>query len=221
MCECHINVEIPVNTTAIRYLYKYITKGHNRAYLNVKGKDKIDMYIDARYLSAPEGQSSPNLSSISAENWPVIAACWQLLKFPMMDRSPAMTRLTIHKENEQLVYFDSAEKARGQIVSGKASQTTLTGFFELNVNNARGAAGRSAQTLLYDEIPTYFWWDTSAKEWKPRKTIDPAVGRIFSISYLVGENFYLQVLLLNQKGCQSFSELKTVEGKTVDTYREA
>jgi hypothetical protein len=29
MFECHINVEIPVNTTAVKYIYKYITKGND------------------------------------------------------------------------------------------------------------------------------------------------------------------------------------------------
>jgi hypothetical protein len=55
MFGCHINIEIPVNTTAIKYLYKYITKGHNRSFMSLEGNNKINMYIDARYISAPEG----------------------------------------------------------------------------------------------------------------------------------------------------------------------
>jgi hypothetical protein len=39
MFECHINIEIPVNTTAIKYLYKYIKKGHNQLYMKLDGKD--------------------------------------------------------------------------------------------------------------------------------------------------------------------------------------
>jgi hypothetical protein len=60
MFECHINVEIPVNTTAIKYLYKYITKGHDRTFLNIKGNNEINMYIKARYISAPEGKLTLN-----------------------------------------------------------------------------------------------------------------------------------------------------------------
>jgi hypothetical protein len=71
---------------------------------------------------------------------------------------PEVTRLTIHDKKKQLVHFNGAEKAKGQIASGKATQTTLTEFFDLNLNNKRGAAGQSAHTLLYDEIPAYFWW---------------------------------------------------------------
>jgi hypothetical protein len=55
MFECHINIEIPANTTAIKYLYKYITKGHDQLYMKLNGKDEIEVYIDACYVSAPEG----------------------------------------------------------------------------------------------------------------------------------------------------------------------
>jgi hypothetical protein len=54
MFQCHVNIEIPINTTAIKYLFKYITKGHNRSYMGVKGNDELQMYIDARYISPPK-----------------------------------------------------------------------------------------------------------------------------------------------------------------------
>jgi hypothetical protein len=120
-----------------------------------------------------------------------------------------------------LIYFDSAEKAKGQILSGKATQTNLTGFVDLNLKNKRGARGRAARKLTYDEIPTYFWWNSSDKMRKPRKTVNPAVGQLFSISYLAGEKFFLRVLLLHRKGASSFEELKRVNGIQADTYRKA
>jgi hypothetical protein len=82
----------------------------------------------------------------------------------MTNQWPAVTRLTIHDKNEQLVYFDSAEKANGQILSGKATQTTLTEFFKLNINNAQGTTGQALRSLLYDEIPSYFLWDSILKQ---------------------------------------------------------
>ena len=54
--DCHINIEIPVNSTAIKYLYKYITKGHDRLYMKVEGCDKTKAYVDTRYVSSPEGK---------------------------------------------------------------------------------------------------------------------------------------------------------------------
>ena len=129
--------------------------------------------------------------------------------------------MTIHLESKQMIYFDTAEKAKGQILSGKATQTTLTEFFQLNQLNSSGGLNRKACTLLSDEIPCYFWWDASQKAWKARKTVAPAVGRIYSVSYLSGENFFLRVLLLHRKGSISFEDLKLVEGQQVEIYREA
>ena len=54
-----------------------------------------------------------------------------------------------------------------------------------------------------------------------RKTVDPAVGRIVLVWYLAGKKFFLRVLLLHQKGVQSFDDLKTMDGKIVDTFRKA
>jgi hypothetical protein len=82
----------------------------------------------------------------------------------MSDQLPAVTRLTIHFQDKQMIYFDTAEKAKGQIFLGKALQTTLTGFFELNQLDSRGSLNRRERSLLYNEIPCYFWWDAAAKE---------------------------------------------------------
>jgi hypothetical protein len=57
--QCHINVEVPVNTTAIKYLYKYITKGHDRMALSSDSQDEVKCFVDGRYISAVEGKLSP------------------------------------------------------------------------------------------------------------------------------------------------------------------
>ncbi|KAI7934342.1 hypothetical protein MJO28_017129 [Puccinia striiformis f. sp. tritici] len=200
--ECHINVEIPVNTTAIKYLYKYITKGHDRSYLEVEGYDGTKAFIDARYMSPLE-------------------AAWRLLKFPMSNRYPAVTRLNIHQEDEQLVYFPGEESAVGQLESGKAGRTTLTEYFMLNQEDARGAKGKQARSLTYTEIVSYFSWNKADKIWKPRKAISETLGRLFSVHYLAGEKFYLCVLLLHRRGATSFGSLRTVDNVRYETYHEA
>jgi hypothetical protein len=95
----------------------------------------------------------------------------------------------IHKKEKQMIYFNTAEKARGQIISGKATQMTATGFFKPNELESGGSLNQKDLMLLYDEITSYFWWDASVKVGKPWKTLAPAVGRIYSISYLLGKNF--------------------------------
>jgi len=43
--DCHINVEIATSITAVKYLFKYVYKGHDRAsiaFVNHKQSDHID-----------------------------------------------------------------------------------------------------------------------------------------------------------------------------------
>jgi hypothetical protein len=136
----------------------------------------------------------------------------------MLGRSPAVTRHGIHKENNQLVYFKGDNSAAGQVDSGKASQMTLTQFFKLNVEDARGADRMRARLLQYEDIPTYFWWDRAKREWLLRLSKANAVCQIFSISYLAGEKFYLRVLLLHQKNICSYEDLYTVDGVVHNTF---
>jgi hypothetical protein len=61
--NAHINVEIASSVTAVKYLYKYVYKGHDRAVVafevEVNGeqerRDEAFKYLDARYVSSSEG----------------------------------------------------------------------------------------------------------------------------------------------------------------------
>jgi hypothetical protein len=61
MFEAHINVEIPVNSTSIKYLYKYITKGHDCSFLSLENTDETKAYLDTRYVGLPEGEQKSNV----------------------------------------------------------------------------------------------------------------------------------------------------------------
>jgi hypothetical protein len=64
--DAHINVEVCNNIRAVKYLFKYVYKGHDRATVeisrqsdnaiegNVVEVDEIIKYLDCRYLSASE-----------------------------------------------------------------------------------------------------------------------------------------------------------------------
>jgi hypothetical protein len=63
MFNCHINVETCGSITSIKYLFKYIYKGHDRASVAVRenGKpddkgdvDKIKQYRDPRWVTPPK-----------------------------------------------------------------------------------------------------------------------------------------------------------------------
>lgn len=87
--QAHINVEWCNKTNLVKYLFKYITKGPDRANVvvhplgvpsdgqDVVGVDEVAEYISCRYLSACE-------------------AFWRLYAFDLHVRAPIVERLEIH-----------------------------------------------------------------------------------------------------------------------------
>ena len=68
--RCHLNVEVCNSISAVKYLYKYVYKGHDRVMYGVKSKDQLDLaeqhvpqqagrdeiqeFVEARYCSTSE-----------------------------------------------------------------------------------------------------------------------------------------------------------------------
>ncbi|MBW0567993.1 hypothetical protein O181_107708 [Austropuccinia psidii MF-1] len=52
--ECHINVEIVVSIKTMKYIYKYICKGEDRAVLSLKSKDETLDFVNGRYIGPGE-----------------------------------------------------------------------------------------------------------------------------------------------------------------------
>ena len=86
--DCHINFEIASSVASVKYLYKYITKGVDRAAVGIDNGDidEIQNYLDCRYISPVE-------------------ACWKILDFPVVYRTHAVVRLPVHLEDQQVVNF--------------------------------------------------------------------------------------------------------------------
>ncbi|GMF63195.1 unnamed protein product [Phytophthora fragariaefolia] len=95
----------------------------------------------------------------------------------------------------------------------------LTRFFELCASEA--PENQIAKTMVYQDIPKEFRWDAKAKHWVRRKQFQAALGRMVHVSLRDMERFYLRVLLCHRKGPQSFEHLRTVDGVTYETYRQA
>jgi hypothetical protein len=78
----HINLEACMSIESVKYLFKYVYKGHGCANIEIRQSsdldhDEISTFLDARYVSAPE-------------------AIWRLMEFKMHDQSHTITRLTVH-----------------------------------------------------------------------------------------------------------------------------
>ncbi|XP_072947724.1 uncharacterized protein [Epargyreus clarus] len=105
-------------------------------------------------------------------------------------------------------------------------KTTLTAFFLLCQNDA------FAKTLLYVDVPRYYTWNVSSKEWKRRLQGTPvdgwpgvkagdALGRIYTVHVSNFECYCLRMLLNVVQGPTSFLDLKTVDGQELETFRQA
>nr|KAJ0214233.1 hypothetical protein LSAT_V11C400164380 [Lactuca sativa] len=94
----HINVEWFNQGSSIKYLFKYISKGPDRAAVAmVQSNDdsdnnnavvEIKEYYDYRYISACE-------------------ASWQIFKYDVHYRYPAMIRLPFHLHGQQQVVYEA------------------------------------------------------------------------------------------------------------------
>lgn len=90
--DCHINVEVCSTIKAVKYLYKYIYKGHDKIiYKLVTAKsnediDEIEQFQSARWISPLE-------------------AMWRIYKFPLFQIHPAVMTLQLHLEGCQSINF--------------------------------------------------------------------------------------------------------------------
>lgn len=104
--------------------------------------------------------------------------------------------------------------------------TTLTAFFEQCKQDG------FAKTLLYNEIPKYYTWNASNKQFQRRKQgsrlddksdicYTDTIGRVYTIHPNNAECYFLRMLLHCVRGPSSFVDIKTVDGHLCCTYREA
>jgi len=98
--NAYINVEVYNNIRAIKYLFKYVYKGHDCGTIEIsrqsdnatKGNmvktNEIKKYLDYRYVFASE-------------------ATWCIFKFDMHERFLAVECLHYHLPNQQMVLFNN------------------------------------------------------------------------------------------------------------------
>jgi len=133
-CRCHINVESIASIKAIKYIYKYVYKGHDRTTMQFGTcQDEAQLYLDARYLSGCESG-------------------WHIYEFHMHEESPSVTHLQVHLEGEDLISWDEYEAPdAGDVIKRAVSRNTkLTAYFKENEKYPE------ARNLLYQDFPSKF-----------------------------------------------------------------
>jgi len=204
--QAHINVEFCNQSRAIKYLFKYVNKGNDKVTAAVcreeqdnNGEnyvvDEIKIYYDCRYISACEG-------------------AWRIFGFVIHLREPAVIRLPFHLENEQPIVFEDNDPIDEVVEKSTGKFTKFTAWFEANKEH------EAAKTLTYAQMPTKFVFNRELGKWTTRKAGD-AIGRVYYVSPSAGELHYLRILINNKTGVTSYKELRTVDGTTYPTFKDA
>ena len=195
--DCHINNELCMSPLASKYLFKYVTKGEDRAMVRTEidgeeqQKDEIADYVDLRSVGSSE-------------------ASWHIFSFNIAKNFPAVYALRIHLEDEQNVIFDM-ETAEESIENQRC--TELTEFFNFNKQNPQ-------TNVTYCDFPEHFTWRDN--KWHERKRFSGTIGRINVVNPVAGDVYYLRILLHHDhcKGKISFEDLRTVDGQALESYQE-
>jgi hypothetical protein len=122
--NCHINVEIVNSIRSVKYLYKYVYKGHDRVSVrltSVTGTGHAMQLAPAVPTAAAAGGGGGGLG-IPHEPRDEIAnyidsryvgpceAFWRIFGFDMQGRSPAVQRLQLHLPGHQTVTYREGEE---------------------------------------------------------------------------------------------------------------
>ena len=200
--DSHINVEVVCSVVAVKYLYKYISKGPDRIILKITEenkelkRDEVARFQDCRYISASE-------------------SAWKLLNQPIHGRSHAVMKLHCHLDHEQAVVFE--EGSALEALERGEPDTTLTGWFKMNTEN------NEAKTTLYPDFPKKFTWSTTDRKWSIRKKAFNMLGRVPSVPFNLKtmEVYSLRLLLHHVSGAESYEDLRTVNGQTLPSFQAA
>jgi hypothetical protein len=201
----HVNTEYCNKSNAIKYLFKYVNKGPDRANLQIKKKageqdeegpiDEIKRYYDCHYVSPCE-------------------ACWRIFMFDIHEKWPAVLRLALHLEGQQCVRFKENQKLPNVVKFHQSVPTMFLAWFVANQNYSEG------RDLTYAEFPSKFTYLPDKRMWHPRKN-GFQIGRLSYIPVGSGELYYMRILLTFQKGCKGFDCIKTVNGKLYGSFQDA
>ncbi|XP_021762930.1 uncharacterized protein LOC110727659 [Chenopodium quinoa] len=222
--DCHINVEVCSTIKAVKYLYKYVYKGHDRIQYNITSKqenvmDEIEEYQSGRWISPCE-------------------AAWRIFGFDLFEMHPPVFLLPVHLPNMQSISLRPHERLRSVVADDKRSRTPLTEFFAVNVvvpvlimDHVESVIELTGSTqllfliggtgYLYSEFYERYRWHPSSKEWCERKTKKIVVGRLAFAYPGEGERFFLRLLLINVRSPTSFEDLRTVNSHVYATFQEA
>ena len=181
----------------MKYIHKYIFKGHDCTLLEVEGHNEICEHINGHFVGASKGP-------------------WQIFHFNMHGKSPNVVCLEVHLPGQHLVHFDPDDDPEVVMERVSNETTKLTGFFKANRDTRK--LSEVAHQLTYQEFPQKLVWKKKRWDvWKKGFTI----RWMYFTSPSSGEWFYLQTLLTVIKGSMSFEDLCMVDNILHPTFCDA
>eukprot|EP00794_Sanderia_malayensis_P002293 gene2293-biopygen2036 len=203
--DCHMNVEVCTTVKSVKYIFKYIHKGNDMAHVEIReGReeanarqdivhDEIRQYLNSRYVGPHQ-------------------AVYKLMQYEMHDKSHTIIRLAIHLPDQQPVCFTDPEQA-----AQRNNDSMLMAYFSLNQRE------QNSHQYLYQDIPEHYTFNKSTKQWQQRKrrAAKCVIGRIYNVLPSDAERFALRLILLHRKGATSFEDIRTVDGVTHNTFKNA
>ncbi|XP_003742376.2 uncharacterized protein LOC100901161 [Galendromus occidentalis] len=146
--SAHNNEEICGWISAVKYLYKYVHKGPDRAnsvISNDSDVDEIKTHLNARYVCAPE-------------------AMHRIFGYEQQRKSHAIHRLAVHLPDEQTVSFTAGHE-REALRRARTTLTTLTAFFKQNADSEAMSSPTEStldsRRLLHGDFPEHFVFDAN------------------------------------------------------------
>uniref|UniRef100_A0A915CXY9 ATP-dependent DNA helicase n=1 Tax=Ditylenchus dipsaci TaxID=166011 RepID=A0A915CXY9_9BILA len=194
----HINVEDCWGQKCVNYVLKYITKGHDLAYVKVTPSDTAPDEYDydetrvrlVRYMTASE-------------------AFMKLWSYPIVQLSHTVEKLFVHDiDGPGLLYEEGYEDELLENPKDVAhDKSKLLGFFKLNqdilANPHKHPAEYHGTGLLYTEVNKFYAYDKQSGRWRLRKTglSDKAkarrLSRLCSVSSADAQLTAIRLLLIN------------------------
>jgi len=116
--DVHINVEVCNNIRAVKYLFKYVYKGHDRA--TIKMSRQSDNATERNVVEIDENKKYLNCRYVFTSK----AMC-RIFKFDMHEQFPTVERLQYHLPNQQMVLFDDDNDVHEVATRSAISRTML------------------------------------------------------------------------------------------------
>uniref|UniRef100_A0AC34RS69 ATP-dependent DNA helicase n=1 Tax=Panagrolaimus sp. JU765 TaxID=591449 RepID=A0AC34RS69_9BILA len=201
--DTHHNLEFIGEAKCEDYIFKYVMKGHDMAYIRLTGNqsgvvnyDEIAHTFRVRFMTSME-------------------AMWRMYGFPICKLSNTVYALYVHLPGENNVVFEEGEEGEAA-KKASARKTPLAAFFELCSEDPE------ACNYTYAEIARFYTFDNHLRKWKKRvKDGKEVLVRVGSVPPKNCELMALRNLLLHRKGPKGYEDLRTIDGVMYGTFVEA